>query len=50
MPLGNCALGGSGIDIFIKSGDRDLFGDSSDACELTAKAFLIADGPSGIVD
>jgi hypothetical protein len=54
MPFGNGALGGSGgsgVDIFIESGDCDLeFGDDSGSCELLASAFLIADGPWGIGD
>lgn len=54
--LGNGAVkvggsGGSGVDIFIESGDCDLeFGNDSGSSELMARAFLIADGPSGIDD
>jgi len=49
---GNGVLGGSGsgVDIFIEAGDCDLEFGSDAGCELNAKAFLIADGPSGIDD
>jgi hypothetical protein len=54
VPFGNGRLegsGGSGVEIFMESGDCDLeFGDDSGGCELLASAFLIADGPSGIDD
>jgi len=52
VSLGNDMLegsDGSGVDIFIESGDCDLeFGFDSGGC--IASAFLIADGPSGIED
>jgi hypothetical protein len=41
---------GSGVDIFIESGDCDLECNDSGGWELKARAFLIADGPSGIDD
>jgi len=54
MPFGKGWLGssaGSGVDIFIESGDCDLeFGDDSGGCEVVASAFLIADAASGIED
>lgn len=54
IPFGNGWLGGSegsGVDIFIESGDCDLeFGDDSGGCEVAASAFLIADAVAGIED
>lgn len=54
IPLGDGAFGssgGSGVDIFMESGDCDLeFTVDSGCCEFMARAFLIADGPSGIDD
>lgn len=51
MPLGGCTVGGSGVDIFIESGDCDLeLGDDSGGLGLMARAFLMADRPSGFDD